>query len=202
MPANVLQLRSELLSTIQAGSTALCSGTCVRSKETIGRPSDCAEPSFTQVACFGRFPRGPLDLLLVGQLGAVLGSHSKQRQWRFKRLRAAGPRPPRRQTSPSDPAFASDDKVRVALEARHFLRSQGNTRYGSFLRELKRRGVTVTTELYHRVEPFVLGSAHAQVASAYGAVLPPPVPNPAGPAVAKDGAKSRGSQSELTREGT
>ena len=96
----------------------------------------------------------------------------------------------------------------MALGARQFLRSQGNKRSGSLLQELKRRGVTVTTseaaELYHRVEPLVLGSAHAQaaqVASAYGGASPPAPPPAAGPAVAQAVfAESRGSRSELTCE--
>ena len=87
----------------------------------------------------------------------------------------------------------------MALEARQFLRSQANKRYGSFLQELKRRGVTVTTseaaELYHRVEPLVFGSAHAQVASAYGGTSPP-VPPPTSGNVSR----GRGNRSELTRE--
>ena len=92
----------------------------------------------------------------------------------------------------------------MALEARQFLRSQGNKRYGSFLQELKRRGVTVTTpeaaELYHRVEPLVFGSAHAQVASAYGGASPPVPPPTSGPAAAENVSRSRGSRSGLTRE--
>ena len=46
----------------------------------------------------------------------------------------------------------------------------------------------------------MFGSAHAQVASAYGGALPPPAPpSTAGLAVAKAGAKSRGSRSVDSR---
>ena len=112
--------------------------------------------------------------------------------------------PPRRQTSPSGFALSQAEKERVAVEARQFLRSQGNKRYGSFLQELKRRGVTVTTseaaELFHRVEPLVFGSAHAQAASAYGGASPPVPPPASGPAAAENVSRSRGNRSELTRE--
>ena len=110
--------------------------------------------------------------------------------------------PPRRQTSPSGPALSQAEKERVALEA--ILEEPRQQAHGSFLQELKRRGVAVTTseaaELYHRVEPLVFGSAHAQVASAYGGAPPPVQPPAMGPAVAQAVTESRGSRSALTRD--
>ena len=86
----------------------------------------------------------------------------------------------RRAETPVSAAPSKEEKERVALEARRFLRSVGNKRYGTFLKELKARGLSVTTseaaELYHRVEPSVYGSAHSQVASAFGGVDPPTLP--------------------------
>ncbi|CAE7761843.1 unnamed protein product, partial [Symbiodinium sp. KB8] len=95
--------------------------------------------------------------------------------------------------------MVTEEKERVALEARRFLRSVGNKRYGTFLKELKARGLSVTTseaaELYHRVEPrSVYGSAHSQVASAFGGVDPPTLP--AGPSEAASGRTGRGDRGQ------
>ena len=85
-----------------------------------------------------------------------------------------------RSSEPSRPAVTREERERIALEARQHLRSLGIKRYGTFLKELKARGLSVTTseaaELYHRVEPAVYSRAHAQVASAFGGVEPPMLP--------------------------
>ena len=61
--------------------------------------------------------------------------------------------------SPRVPQRRVEERERIALEARQHLRSRGVKRYGTFLKELKARGLSVTTseaaELYHRVEPGV-----------------------------------------------
>ena len=73
----------------------------------------------------------------------------------------------------------------------------------ALLTELKARGLSVTTseaaELHHRVEPTLHGSAHSQVASAFGGVEPPtlpagPSPLAAEPVVETGGSPQRGLQ--------
>ena len=109
----------------------------------------------------------------------------------------AGERRRRAETSVSA-VPSKEEKERVALEARRFLRSVGNKRYGTFLKELKACGLSVTTseaaELYHRVEPSVYGSAHSQVASAFGGVDPPTLPT--GPSEAASGRTGRGDRGQ------
>ena len=99
-----------------------------------------------------------------------------------------------RSSEPSRPAVTREERERIALEARQHLRSLGIKRYGTFLKELKARGLSVTTseaaELYHRVEPAVYSSAHAQVASAFGGVEPPTLPP--GPSASSGNRTGRG----------
>eukprot|EP00439_Symbiodinium_sp_Y106_P023279 s6151_g2.t2 len=77
-----------------------------------------------------------------------------------------------RSSEPSRPAATREERERIALEARQHLRSLG------------------AADLYHRVEPAVYGSAHAQVTSAFGGVEPPSLP--AGPSASSGGRTGRG----------